>query len=171
MLIGYVSDERYAALPDVLLEFEGVPGAFTTRSGATGSVRLDLAPGTYKVTLQKTGYGAKFVTVDVDADRPPYQFRLLSDGLLGYAWPKWVRSGERSEFRVHSVEPYHLALWRYGLKKELVRGLGWFDEHGPRATMQVTPDGDYSQTGVRWNERGYANTHLHQYVQAPERSG
>ena len=104
-------------------------------------------------------------------DRPPYQFRLLSDGLLGYAWPKWVRSGERSEFRVHSVEPYHLALWRYGLKKELVRGLGWFDEHGPRATMQITPDGDYTQTGVRWNEHGYANPHLHQYVECARALG
>ena len=36
------------------------------------------------------------MTVPVDC---PYQFRLLSDGLLGYAWPKWVRSGEESEFR------------------------------------------------------------------------
>src|SRR4029077_13063110 len=106
MLIGYVSDEQYAALPDVLLEFEGEPGAFTARSGATGSVRLDLPPGTYKATLQKTGYGAKSVTVVVDPDRRTFQFRLLSDGLLGYAWPKWVRGGERSEFRVHSVEPY-----------------------------------------------------------------
>ena len=88
--------------------------------------------------------------------------------------PAWLRLAqvgagrrERSEFRVHSVEPYHLALWRYGLKKELVRGLGWFDEHGPRATMQITPDGDYTQTGVRWNKHGYANPHLHQYVKAP----
>ena len=38
--------------------------------------------------------------------------RLLSDGLLGYAWPKYVRSGEQSEFRVHAVEQYKLALWR-----------------------------------------------------------
>ena len=89
--------------------------------------------------------------------QPPYQFRLLSDGLLGYAWPKWVKAGEKSEFRVHSVEPYQLSLWRYGFKKELIRSLGWFDEHGPRATMQITPDGDYTQTGVAWNKFGYAN--------------
>ena len=37
--------------------------------------------------------------------------------------------------------------------------LGWFDEHGPRATMQITPDGDYTQTGVAWNKFGYANPH------------
>ena len=34
----------------------------------------------------------------------PFQFRLLSDCLLGYIWPKWVRSGEIAEFRVHAVE-------------------------------------------------------------------
>ena len=96
----------------------------------------------------KPGYGAKRVEVALAPGRP-YQFRLLADGLLGYAWPKWVRAGERAEFRVHSVEPYKLDLWRYGLHKEHVAKIGWFDEHGPRATMQITPDGDYTQTGVR----------------------
>jgi hypothetical protein len=95
----------------------------------------------------------------------------LSDCLLGYVWPKWVKAGEKGEFRVHSVEPYKLDLWRYGIKKGFVRGLGWFDEHGPRATMQITPDGDYSRTGVQWNKYGYVNPHLHQYVEAPQRSG
>ena len=66
------------------------------------------AAGTYKVTLQKPGFGAKSVRVEVAPGRPPYHFRLLSDGLLGYAWPKWVKAGEKSEFRVHSVEPYQL---------------------------------------------------------------
>jgi hypothetical protein len=171
MLLGYVSDERYVALPDVLLEFEGEAGSFEARSRATGSVHADLPPGRYKATLQKAGFGAKSVPLDVAPARPPYHFRLLSDGLLGYAWPKWARAGEQSEFRIHSVEPYELLLWRYGLAKELVRSLGWFDEHGPRATMQITPDGDYSRSGVRWNQDGYANPHLHQRVAAPERSG
>ena len=101
----------------------------------------------------------------------PHQFRLLADGLLGYAWPKWVRGGEAGEFRVHSVEPYKLDLWRYGWSKEFVRGLGWFDEHGPRATMQITPDGDYTQTGVEWNKVGYDSPTHAQFVAAPERSG
>ena len=57
----YVSDERYVALPDVLLEFEGEAGSFEARSRATGSVHADLPPGTYKVTLQKPGFGAKSV--------------------------------------------------------------------------------------------------------------
>jgi hypothetical protein len=171
MLVAYVSDERYVALADVLLEFEGDTGSFEARSRATGSVHVDLPAGSYKVTLQKPGFGSKSVRVDLAPGKPPQHFRLLSDCLLGYAWPKWVKSGERSEFRVHSVEPYQLGLWRFGIRKEHVRSLGWFDEHGPRATMQITPDGDYSRTGVEWNRSGYANPHLHQYVEAPGRSG
>jgi len=171
MLIAYVSDERYVALPDAILEFEGLAGSFEARSRATGSVHADLPPGRYKVTLQKAGFGAKSALVDIIPGRAPYQFRLLSDCLLGYVWPKWVKAGERSEFRVHSVEPYQLSLWRYGIEKEPIKSLGWFDEHGPRATMQITPDGDYTQTGVAWNILGYANPHLHQYVKAPARPG
>jgi hypothetical protein len=171
MLIAYVSDERYVALPDVVLEFVGEAGSFEARSRATGSVHVDLPPGPYRVTLQKAGFGAKSVPLDVAPARPPYHFRLLADGLLGYAWPKWVKAGEKSEFRVHSVEPYQLSLWRYGFEKEPVRSLGWYDEHGPRATIQITPDGDYTQTGVAWNKQGYANPLLHQYVEAPQRSG
>jgi N,N-dimethylformamidase len=171
VLVAYVSDERYVALPDVLLEFEGVLGSFEARSRATGSVHAEIPSGSYKVTLQKPGFGAKSAPVEIVPGQGPHHFRLLSDGLLGYAWPKWVKAGQKSEFRVHSVEPYHLSLWRYGIKKELIRGLGWFDEHGPRATMQITPDGDYSRTGVAWNKFGYANPHLHQYVEAPGKPG
>ncbi len=72
---------------------------------------------------------------------------------------------------MHAVEPYRLSLWRYGLRREFVKLLGWFDEHGPRAVMQITPDGDYSQTGVGWNKQGYGNPHLTQFVTGPERSG
>ncbi len=97
---------------------------------------------------------------------PPHQFRLLSDGLLGYAWPKWVRAGEKSEFRVHSAEAYKLTLWRYGWQKEFVRNLGWFDEHGPRATVQITPDGDYTQT-----RRAVEQVRLHQPAPQAVRRG
>jgi N,N-dimethylformamidase len=171
MLFAYVSDERYVALPDVLLELEGDAGSFPARSRATGAVHVDVPSGRYRVTLQKPGFGAKSVELQITDGREPYQLRLLTDGLLGYAWPKWLQAGQKSEFRVHSVEPYHLSLWRYGFQKTLVREIGWFDEHGPRATMQITPDGDYTQTGVLWNKHGYANPILHQYVTAPERSG
>ena len=40
---------------------------------------------------------------------------------------------------------------------------------GPRC--RSLPDGDYTQTGVAWNKYGYANPHLHQYVEALDRSG
>jgi hypothetical protein len=170
MLIGHVSDERFVALPDALLEFvDGRGGSFEARSRATGSVYAELPPGEYTVVVQKPGYGAKFSHVRVPSD-PPHQFRLLSDGLLGYAWPRWVRAGESSEFRVHSVEPYKLELWRYGWEPEFVRGLGWHDEHGPLAVRQVTPDGDYTRTGAEWNKVGYANSVHSQHVAGPQRS-
>jgi hypothetical protein len=170
MLIGYVSDERFVALSDVLIEFENDTLSIETRSRASGAVHAEIPPGDYRVTLAKPGFGGKRVTMTV---RPgePYHFRLLSDCLLGYPWPKCVKAGEQAEFRVHSPEAYELELWRYGWKKELVRKLGWYDEHGPRATVQITPDGDYSRTGVEWNKFGYANPALKQFVTAPERSG
>jgi hypothetical protein len=171
MLIGYVSDERYVAIPGVHVDIErdGQPVAFAT-STARGALCADIPPGEYQVTLVRDGFGSKVVSLRL-GDGQPHQFRLLSDCLLGYVWPKWVRTGERSEFRVHSVEPYRLSLWRYGWRKEPVRLLGRFDEHGPRAVMQITPDGDYTQTGVRWNSEGYGNPDLTQFVTASERSG
>ena len=170
-LLGFVSDERFVAIEGVAVEFvrDGETVA-VVRSTPRGAIIADITYGEYRVILSKRGYGSK----SVDAVLPfpmPYQFRLLSDSLLGYAWPKWRRSGERSEFRVHSVEPYRLSLWRYGLKREMVRLLGWFDEHGPRATMQITPDGDYTQSGVAWNRVGYGSPHHTQFAGAPERSG
>jgi hypothetical protein len=170
MFVGYVSDERYVALADVLLEFEGPAGSFEARSRATGAVYVELPPGSYRVTLQKSGYGAKRVQIELPT-AAPHHFRLLADGLLGYAWPKWVRAGERAEFRVHSVEPYKIDLWRYGWRKELAAKIGWFDEHGPLATMQITPDGDYTQTGTEWNKHGYGSWQHAQRVAAPQRSG
>jgi hypothetical protein len=170
-LIGYVSDERYVALPEVLLEFQRDGKSIEVRSRATGAVHAELEPGEYRVTLYRAGFGSKSVTMTVTPGKP-YHFRLLSDGLLGYAWPKAVRSGEKSEFRVHSVEAYRLELWHYGWTKTLVKTLGWFDEHGPRATMQITPDGDYTRTGVEWNKIGYNNNPVHrQFAEAPPKSG
>lgn len=171
MLIGYVSDERYVALADVAIEFLDSGGnSWEARSRAGGSVHADLPPGEYVAILQKPGYGSKRSRIKLPS-LAPHHFRLLADGLLGYAWPKWVRGGGASEFRVHSTEPYQLELWRYGAEPEFVKSLGWHDEHGPRATMQITPDGDYSRTGVGWNTTGYANSVHSQHVPAPARSG
>lgn len=171
MLVGYVSNERYVALDDVHVEFQQNGQCIAVVSSTPrGAIYADIAPGEYTVTLVKDGCGPKSVTMRAQ-EGTPYHFRLLSDSLYGYMWPKWVKSGERSEFRVHAVEAYKLSLWRYGLEKEFVRPVGWFDEHGPRATMQITPDGDYVQTGVQWNKIGYGNGNLSQMLAAPERSG
>ena len=111
------------------------------------------------------------MTVSVAKDGRPYQFRLLNDRLTGFVWPRWVRAGERAELMFHALEPYRLSLWRYGRTREFVRILGWWDEHGPDANMQITPDGDYTQTGVRFNKVGYGNPHHTQLVTAPAAGG
>jgi len=172
VLTGFVSDERYVAIPDALIEFQGahLKEPVIVRSTPRGEVFADLIPGAYEVTLSKEGFGSKSVSIHV-TQTAPYLFRLLRDGLLGYMWPQWIKSGQRSEFRVHAVEEYQLSLWRYGWKKEFVRLIGWYDEHGPRATMQITPDGDYTQTGAKWNRVGYGNVHQAQMLTAPEQSG
>ena len=160
MLVGYVSDERYVSIPDVPMEFEDAHGnSIEAHSRATGAVYAEVTAGTeYRVTLACPGYGFKSIYM-TPKERSPYHFRLLTDCLLGYMWPKWVKGGQKSEFRVHAVEPYKLELWRYGWNKEFIKTVGWYDEHGPRATMQITPDGDYTQTGVQWNKQGFTNPH------------
>lgn len=171
MLIGYVSDERYSAVPDAMIEFlDGAGQSWETRSRASGSVCLALPPGSYRYVIQKSGFGGKLGEIKLPCESP-HQFRILSDTLYGYAWPKQVRSGEESEFRVHSVEAYKLELWRYGWEPEFIRSLGWHDEHAPRAVMQTSPDGDYTRTGVEWNKVGYKNSVHSQHVDGPSRSG
>ncbi|MEX1020084.1 MAG: N,N-dimethylformamidase beta subunit family domain-containing protein [Litorilinea sp.] len=173
MLIGYVSNERYVALIDVGVEFQDGDGNTVTivKSSPRGAIFADVAPGEYKVTLHKAGFGPKIVNLTVAAEHAPYQFRLLSDRIVGYMWPKWVKSGDRGEFRVHATEPYRLSFWRYGLEKEFIKLISWIDEHGPGANMQITPDGDYVQTGVQWNQRGYGAPSQSSLLEAPERSG
>ena len=146
MLVGYVSNERYVALPEVLFEFRGSGDVTIATSTISGAVHAEIEPGEYEVVLGRDGYGSKIITMTVSTESP-YHFRLLSDGLLGYMWPRSVKSGDLGEFRVHAVEEYELQLWRYGQTKEYIRRIGTYDEHGPRATMQITPDGDYTRTG------------------------
>lgn len=171
MLIGYVSDERYMAIDGARLEFSRAGGSLVVTSTPRGGVYADLPPGEYRVALRKDGFGSKFSTLRVPKDCP-YHFRLLSDAPLGYMWPKAVKVGETAEYRTHTVEEAQLSLWRYGYEKEFVRLINWVGEHGPRAAMQITPDGDYTQTGVRFNSVGYtAATNLSQTILAPEKSG
>jgi len=59
MLVGYVSDERYLALADVLFEFTSERGVVSARSSASGAVYADIEAGTHTVTQQKDGFGPK----------------------------------------------------------------------------------------------------------------
>lgn len=170
--VGYVSDENFLALHDVQVELQPLSGGDVAllRSSPTGTLYTDVPAGLYKVFLAKDGYGPKWVECELGTGEP-HQFRLMSDSIAGFMWPKWVRSGERSEIRVHSPEPYQLTLWRYGRAKEFVSTVSWFDEHGPRTTLQILPDGDFTQSGVQWNRHGYPSEHPQQFITAPERSG
>lgn len=170
MLIGYVSDERHAAIAEVNVELRTGNGVVSARSLPSGAIHADVPEGPCTAILQRTGFGAKTVAIDVRADRP-HLFRLLSDTPLGYAWPKWVRAGEAAEFRLHAPEAVWVELWRYGIEKIKVRDLGWFDEYGPRAMAQILPDGDFTQTGAMWNRTGFGNPMYRQHAIAPERSG
>lgn len=172
MLVGYVSDEMFNAIPDAQLEFIGAGGSYELRSRASGAVVGDLPPERYQVVLQRDGYGPKRVDIEVGSGSP-YHFRLLSDGsVYGYAWPKWVQSGQTSLVCVHSSESYWLELWRYGWKKELVRRCGLFENHPAGANRQILPDGDFTVSGAGWNRKGFAfPPHARQSATAPDRSG
>src|SRR5204862_6176712 len=158
---------NYAALEGAAVEFHSENSRTLVRSWPSGAVFADVGPGSYSVVLSKPGFGSKRVTAEV-RDGAPIHFRLLSDRLLGYAWPKWCRGGDRVEFRIHAVEPYKLLLWRYGYRKAFIRNVGWYDTHGPRACMQTVPDKHFVETGVNWHN-GFG---VHrQTILAPDRTG
>ena len=169
MLVGYVSDEDYVAIPDcqVLIEQEGT--VCDVRSSANGAVYADVKAGLCRITLAAVGHSSK--TVDLTVGESPVQFRLPTDQMYGMMWPKWSRSGEISEYCVHSTAAFRLDLWRYGWEKEWVRSYGWCDEHGPRAMTQILPDGDFTQTGVQWNRTGYTLEFQKHGLVAPDRGG
>ena len=170
MLVGYVSDENDCAIAGADIELESGDRSISVRSKASGAVYADLEPGCYQVAIACSGYGAKRSTVKVRTDIP-VRFRLLSDGMTGFMWPKCVQAGETSEYCVHSTRNFRLDLWRYGWEKHHIRTLGWCGEHGAGAMKQITPDGDYSQSGVNWNRVGYTLEYQKHAVVAPERSG
>jgi len=172
MLIGYVSDEMHVAIADAQLEFRQGEASIEIRSRASGAVVGDVPAGRWTVTLASPGYTRKYVDLDVAPGMEPHRFRLLSDRLLGYAWPKWVRSGEPAELRIHSPEPFTASLWRYGWTKELVADLGLFDSFGPGGDRQLLPDGDFTTVGCQWNHLGRPfGPDERNVISAPERTG
>ena len=172
MLLGYLSNQRYEPVPGAQVEIRRADGkpVLQTTTAASGAIYGQLLPGRYEVILAAPGYCARRSRIRVPQEVPK-AFRILSTELTGYVWPKWVQAGQLGEFRVHSTRAYQLGLWRYGLQKELVRPLGWFDEHAPGSEVQLVPDGDWTQQGLRWNRVGYDSPVHPQRVTAPERPG
>jgi len=170
MLIGYVSDENHTAVCGATVEFRQAGRSWTLTSSPAGGLYGDLPEGDYEAIVACPGFGSKRTRLTVTPDHP-HLFRLLGDGFLGYMWPTWCRSGETSEYRVHSLDQFRLDLFRYGWTKEFITSYGWCDEHGHRAMMQITPDGDYSGSGVAWNHTGYTLEFQKHGLTAPDRSG
>lgn len=167
MLIGYVSDEWFMALPGALVEI----GDVVLRSGPSGAVHADLEPGEYEVALAAEGHGPKRVRASFAPGRP-VQFRLLSDRPYGYAWPKWVRAGELAQLRIHAACDYEVDLWRHGWEREHVTSIGTFEDHPPRSLRQVLPDADVAATGTDWvGSWSFPPVDPRLTVQAPERGG
>ena len=125
MLVGYVSDEKYVALPDVMFEFGNANGS--DRESVPCFRRCcmpNVEPGTYRVTLNKP------VRCETRGDESPslmhyYQFRLLSDCLLILLGRNGCRKLTQAEVSA-CIGPKRtiVDLWRYGLKRSLIRESG-----------------------------------------------
>ncbi len=61
------------------------------RARSTSSCR----PGRTRSRFRSPASAPRACTSTSRRARPPHHFRLLSDGLLGYAWPKWVKAGRK----------------------------------------------------------------------------
>ena len=70
MLVGYVSNERYVALPGVLFEFRSGDSVTTATSTISGAVHVEIEPGDYEVVIGREGYGSKIVTMTANPDWP-----------------------------------------------------------------------------------------------------
>src|SRR5262249_14109274 len=79
MLIGYVSDEYYAALPDATVELIGAgEQRVVVRSSASGAVTADVSPREYGGCLAKPGFGSKRVKATIRGPEP-MQIRARCD--------------------------------------------------------------------------------------------
>src|SRR5581483_10504150 len=98
-LLGYLSDERFTAIPEASIELLSDDEVFILRSTPSGAIYGDVPPGHYRVTLAAPGFGSKRCEVDLQQSSTPHQFRLMSERLYGYVWPKWSRAGESASLR------------------------------------------------------------------------
>jgi N,N-dimethylformamidase len=171
MIIGNVSDEHYVAINETSIEFtQNDKVVAQTKTFISGAVDVDLPAGKYRMTLGKAGFASKHVDITLPVAEP-IKFRLISEKLVAYMWPKWSKSGEISTLRVNSASPVRFELFRYGLKRESHGVITWLDDHGPRALLQIIPDDDITQVGVQFNKIGYPWGPMTWPVTAPEKSG
>ena len=172
MLVGYVSDERYVALEGVAIEFE--------RDGETVAVVVHAARQGHRRGR------ARHIPGDTA------QGRVRGEGRSRWIWRRARRrtssaccrtgstdtSGRAGSARAsgravlprHGVVPADArALWRESASS--CGSSGWYDEHGPNAVMQITPDGDWTQSGIGFNRIGFANNPHHTQIVHGARSG
>ena len=103
--------------------------------------------------LAKAGFGTKRVQIALSARQHHFVSPVVGPN-------DWLRLAEvvpgrrPGRVRVHAVEPYKLALMRHGLERRVVKNVGWYDNHGPRAAAQSLPVGDISATECRAGGRG-----------------
>jgi len=83
MQVGWVSDEMHMALADVQFEFTQGDAVVECRSSASGAVRAQLSPGTWRCVLTKPGYGRKTVDLEVTPGGEHTCPELLKEAVYG----------------------------------------------------------------------------------------
>jgi len=143
-------DERDAALPYALLEFNGVhgwSGAARNHVARGGGRCTWTTAGPYRVVPPEARLRSDPPTPSLSRSRSHTSSGCSLDGLHSdIAWPMGEVRRE-SEFKYLDREPYKLERWRYQVGKAgvLVQETeisAWHTSNGPRATMQVTSRGD-----------------------------
>ena len=101
----------------------------------------------------------------------PHQFRLLSGRPARLRLAEVGEAGEKSEFRVHSVEPYKLSLWRYGLAKERAATLDGSTSTAPAPRCRSRPTATTPGPASSGTSRDTRTPTTSSSSTAPERSG
>ena len=166
MLVGYVSDERYVALADVLVEFErdGESVAVVAVHAARRGLRRPARRAATASRSPRTGFGAKRVDDRRSTRRSRTSSACSPTACSATPGRSGCARGERSEFRVHAVEPYQLTLWRYGLRAGV--------RPHPRLVRRARPardDADHARRRLHPDRRQLEQARLRQPAPHPVR--
>ena len=94
------------------------------------------------IRFEKDGYVSKSLPFEEAGDL----IRLLDDKLMGYQNKLNFKPGEEIEAFVHSPAPYTATLYRHGIEKENISGLGTHP-----AYSQSVPDRYFVESGLNWD--------------------